>query len=84
MECNKSVLVKIGQLLKVLGAVDGVSLVNYLPYFIEYSAHFFNIENDSEIFPVHYTYKAAEKGFKMAFIINKLAMINSCEIIVEK
>ncbi len=24
------------------------------------------------------------KGFKMAFMMNKLAMINSCEIILEK
>jgi hypothetical protein len=28
--------------------------------------------------------KVAEKGFKMAFMMNKLAMINSCEIILEK
>ncbi len=26
----------------------------------------------------------AEKGFKMAFMVNKLAMNDSCEIIVEK
>jgi hypothetical protein len=26
----------------------------------------------------------AEKGFKMAFMMNKLAMINSCEIFLEK
>jgi hypothetical protein len=42
------------------------------------------MENDVEIFPVHYTLKAAEKGFKMASMINKLAMMNSCEIILEK
>ncbi len=30
------------------------------------------------------TWKVAEKGFKMAFMMNKLAMINSCEIILEK
>ncbi len=42
------------------------------------------IENDAEIFPVHYTWKVAEKGLKMAFMMNKLAMINSCEIIVGK
>ncbi len=47
------------------------------PYFIEYSVHFFYIENDAGIFPAHYTSKVAEIGFKM----NKLAMINSCEII---
>jgi hypothetical protein len=34
--------------------------------------------------PTHYTWKVAEKGFKMAVMINKLAMINSCEIILEK
>ncbi len=44
----------------------------------------FCIENDAEIFPVHYTWKVAEKGFKMAFMINTLVMINSCEIIFEK
>ena len=37
----------------------------------------------AEIFPAHYTWKVADKGFKMAFMMNKLAMINSCEIIVE-
>jgi hypothetical protein len=46
--------------------------------------HFFFIENDAEIFPVRYTWKVAEKGFKMALMMNKLAMINSCEIILEK
>jgi hypothetical protein len=42
------------------------------------------MENDAEIFPAHYTWKAAEKGLKMASMLNKLAMINSCEIILEK
>jgi len=42
------------------------------------------IENDAEIFPAHYTWKVAEKEFKMAFMMNKLSMINSCEIILEK
>ncbi len=55
-----------------------------LPYFIEYGAHFFYMENDVEIFPAHYTWKVTEKGFKMASMMNKLAMINSCEIILEK
>ncbi len=41
-------------------------------------------ENDAEIFPVHYPWKVADKGFKMAFTMNKLAMINSGEIILEK
>jgi hypothetical protein len=38
------------------------------------------MENDAEIFPAHYTWKVAEK----ASIMNKLAMINSCKIILEK
>ncbi len=42
------------------------------------------IENDAEIFPAHYTSKVAEKRFKMAFMMNKLAMIGSCEIILAK
>jgi hypothetical protein len=41
------------------------------------------MENDAEIFPAHYTQKVTEKGFKMAFMMNKLAMINSCEIFLE-
>ncbi len=45
--------------------------------------HIFYIENDAEIFPVHYTQKVAKKGFKIAFMMNKLAMINSCEIILK-
>jgi hypothetical protein len=44
----------------------------------------FFIENDAEIFPAHYTWKVAEKGFKRAFMINKHAMINSYDIILEK
>ncbi len=36
----------------------------------------FKIKNDAEIFPMHYTWKIAEKGFKMAFIMNKLANCN--------
>jgi hypothetical protein len=39
------------------------------------------MENDAEIFLVHYTWKVAEM---MASMMNKLAMINSCEIILEK
>jgi hypothetical protein len=41
------------------------------------------MENDAEIFPAHYTWKVAEKGFKMACTMIKLAMINCCEIILE-
>jgi len=52
-----------------------------MPYVIEYSAHFFTLKM---IFPAYYKWKVAEKGFKMAFMMNKPAMINSCEIILEK
>jgi hypothetical protein len=45
----------------------------------------FYIETDAEICPAHYTWKvAAERGFKMAFMMNKDAMINSRKIILEK
>ncbi len=47
-----------------------------MAYFIEYSARYFYIEDYSEIFPAHYARKVTEKGFKMAFVMNKLAMIN--------
>jgi hypothetical protein len=41
------------------------------------------MENYVEIFPAHYTWKVAEKGLKLACMMNKLAMINYCEIILE-
>ena len=44
----------------------------------------FYVENDAKIFTAHYTWKVAEKGFKMAFVMNNLAMIISCAIILEK
>jgi hypothetical protein len=43
------------------------------------------MENDDEIFPAYYTWKVAEKGFKMASMMNKLAIIYySSENILEK
>ncbi len=62
------------------------ALIMFIPNTIFYQVQctLFYIENDAEIFPVHYTWKVAEKGFKMAFMMNKLAMINSWEIILEK
>jgi hypothetical protein len=42
------------------------------------------MENDAEIFSVHYAWKVSEKGLEMASTMNKLAMINNCEIILEK
>ncbi len=44
---------------------------------------FFYLENDAEISPAHYTCKVADKGFKMVFMMNKLAMVRfkSCEIL---
>ncbi len=46
--------------------------------------HTLYIENYAEIFPAHYTWKVTEKGIQMAFMMNKLAMIYSCEVILEK
>jgi hypothetical protein len=46
--------------------------------------HFFYIEKDDEIFPAHYTWKVAEEGFNMANMMNKLAMINFCAVMLEK
>jgi hypothetical protein len=42
------------------------------------------MKNDAEIFPAQYTWKVAEKGVNMVSMMNKLAMMNSCEIILEK
>ena len=42
----------------------------------------FYIENDAEIFPVHYTRNVAEKRIKIAFMMIKLAII-SFKIILE-
>jgi hypothetical protein len=42
------------------------------------------MKNDAEIFPEHYSWKVAEKRLNMTCMMNKLAMINSCEIILEK
>ncbi len=44
----------------------------------------FYIEKEAEIFPAHFTQKVPEKGFKIALMMNKLAMINSFETILEK
>jgi len=42
------------------------------------------MENYAEIFPAHFTWKVTEKGFRMSSMMNKLAIINFCEIILEK
>ncbi len=55
-----------------------------LTVFYRVQCALFYIENNAEIFPAHNTWKVAEKGFKMAFMMTKLAMNVSCEIIVEK
>ncbi len=44
----------------------------------------FYVESDAEIFPAHYTWKVTEKAFKIDFMMNKLAMINSCKSFLEK
>jgi hypothetical protein len=52
--------------------------------FYQVKCTLFYIENDAEIYPLHYTWKVAEKGLKIALMMNKLAMISSFEIILEK
>jgi hypothetical protein len=65
--------------------VTGEPVIGKLPYFKKCAlCALFYIENDAEIFPAHYTWKVAEKMFKMAFMMNTLARINSCDIILEK
>jgi hypothetical protein len=67
--------------LKISYHFDGVSCTIYR--ILLSIVRTFCIENDAEIlYPVNYTW--TNKGFKMAFMMNKLAMINSCEIILEK
>jgi hypothetical protein len=39
--------------------------------------HTFFIENDAEISPAHYTMKVVEEGLNVAFMMNKLAVMNS-------
>ncbi len=62
--------------------VNGTMAQNTIFYWVKCALLY--IENDAEIFPAHYTWKVAEKVFKIAFMMNGLAMINSCEIILEK
>jgi hypothetical protein len=64
------------------GLVDQVSTFITVLFQVWYSL--FYIENDVEIVPAHYTWTVAEKGFKMAFMKNKLERINSCEIFLQK
>ncbi len=67
--------------MKIQGSVPSLSKLTVL---YQVQRALFYIENDAEIFPAHYTWKVAEKGFKMAFMMHKLALMNSCEIILEK
>jgi hypothetical protein len=60
---------------------NGREPIRFIYTFYHVKCALLYIENDAAIFPVHYTWKVAEK---MAFIINKLAIINSSEIILEK
>ncbi len=52
--------------------------------FYQVQCALFYIKNDAEIFTAHYTWKVGEKGYTlMVFMMNKLAMINYCKIILE-
>ncbi len=59
-----------------------MSFVNTVFYQIQCALLY--IENNAEILSAHYTWKVAEKGFKMASMMNKLAIIKPCEIILGK
>ncbi len=65
-------------------SVPCLTPTNHILLSIVCTVKLFYIENDAEIFPVHYTWKVTEKGFKMAFMMTKLAIYNSCEINLEK
>ncbi len=54
--------------------------ISKLTVFYQVQCALFYIENDA----AYYTWKIAEKWFMMAFMMNKLAMIISCKIILEK
>jgi hypothetical protein len=41
------------------------------------------MENDAKTLSVHYTWKVAEGGLKMAFMMNKLARINSVKLFLK-
>jgi hypothetical protein len=56
-----------------LGTVDLLVLTSFdqlhLPYFIEYSVHYFQKKNYAEILPAHYSWKVLEKRFKIIWVI---------------
>ncbi len=65
-------------------SIEAPQSMSTITIFYQVQCALLNIENDAEIFPAHYTWKVAEKGFKIAFMMNKLAMIISLEIILER
>ncbi len=77
-----SVLTSTGSILQYLEKMVYYQTLITVFYWV-YCALFY-IENDAEIFPAHYKWEVTEKGFKMAFMMSKLAIINSCEMILEK
>ncbi len=58
-------------------------MASYTTVFYQVLCTLLYIENDAEMFPVHYTWKVAEKGFKIAFMMIILALIISFEIVLE-
>ncbi len=54
---------------------DALASYFSITVFYQVQCTLFYIENDAEIFPAHYSWKVAEKGFKIAFMMNKLPMI---------
>ncbi len=51
---------------------------------IEYNAHSLTLKMMLEIFLARSTWRVADKGFKLTFMIITIAIFSSCEIIIEK
>jgi hypothetical protein len=74
--------VEVAKLSEMIFSNQNAECLTTLTVFYRVYCALFYIENDSKIFTAHYTWNVAEKGFKMAFMMSKLAIINSCEIIL--
>ncbi len=47
-----------------------LKIPGFITVFYQIQYALFYTENDAEVFPAHYTWKVAEKGFKMAPVMN--------------
>jgi len=58
------------QTVTIIFGYNYFKLASQLTVFYQVQCKLLYIENDAEIFPAHHTWKVAEKGFKMAFMMN--------------